>query len=53
AAEVAAIAGGSVSAAVALSDPEESARRDEFVSRLRNALTTRDLSAALALAEDA
>ena len=39
--------------AVLLSDPEASARRDEFVSRAMAALTTHDLGAALELAEEA
>jgi DNA polymerase-3 subunit delta' len=50
---IAALAGGSMTSAVLLSDPEASARRDEFVSRAMAALTARDLGAALELAEEA
>src|SRR5580704_12602511 len=53
AAAIAALAGGSMTSAVLLSDPEASARRDEFVSRAMAALTARDLGAALELAEEA
>jgi DNA polymerase III subunit delta' len=53
AAPIAALAGGSMTTAVLLGDPEASARRDEFVSRAMAALTTRDLGAALELAEEA
>ena len=42
-----------MASAVLLSDPEASARRDEFVSRAMAALTARDLGAALELAEEA
>ena len=53
AAAIAALAGGSMASAVLLSDPEASARRDEFVSRAMTALTARDLGPALELAEEA
>ena len=53
AAAIAALAGGSMTSAVLLSDPEASARRDEFVSRAMAALTARDLGVALELAEEA
>ncbi len=53
AAAIAALAGGSMTTATLLSDPEASARRDEFVSRAMAALTTRDLGPALELAEEA
>jgi DNA polymerase III subunit delta' len=52
-AAIATLAGGSMSTAVLLGDPEASARRDEFVSRAMSALTARDLGAALELAEEA
>jgi DNA polymerase-3 subunit delta' len=50
---IAALAGGSMANALLLSDPEATARRDEFVSRAMAALSSRDLGAALELAEDA
>jgi DNA polymerase-3 subunit delta' len=53
AAAIASLAGGSMTAAMLLSDPEASARRDEFVSRAMAALTTRDLGPSLELAEEA
>jgi DNA polymerase-3 subunit delta' len=51
--EVARLSGGSMSMALALSDPEASARREEFVTRALGALEAGDLGAALELAEDA
>ena len=53
AAAIARLAGGSMAAALVLSDPEATARREEFVTRAMAALETRDLGAALELAEDA
>jgi DNA polymerase-3 subunit delta' len=53
AAEIAALAGGSMTTATTLGDPEASAQRERFVSRALHALQTRDLNGALALAEDA
>jgi DNA polymerase-3 subunit delta' len=52
-AAIAALAGGSMTTAVMLGDPEASTRRDEFVSRAMAALTSHDLGGALELAEDA
>ena len=53
AAAIARLAGGSMATALVLSDPEATARREEFVTRAMAALETRDLGAALELAEDA
>jgi DNA polymerase-3 subunit delta' len=53
AAEIAALAGGSMTSATALGDPEASAEREQFVSRALQALQTRDLGGSLALAEEA
>ena len=53
AAAIAVLAGGSMASAVLLSDPEASARRDEFVARAMASLTARDLGPALELAEEA
>ncbi len=50
---IAALAGGSMAHALLLSDPDASARREEFVSRARTALSARDLGAALELSEEA
>jgi DNA polymerase-3 subunit delta' len=50
---IAALAGGSMATALLLSDPEASAQRESFVSRAMTALATRDLGAALELAEEA
>ncbi len=52
-AAIAALAGGSMANALVLSDPEASARREEFVSRAMAALAARDLGPALELAEEA
>jgi DNA polymerase-3 subunit delta' len=51
--ELARLAGGSMVAALALSDPEASALREEFVSRARAALDAPDLGASLEVAEEA
>jgi DNA polymerase III subunit delta' len=53
AAEIAALAGGSMTTARALGDPEASAERERFVSRALQALQTRDLGGVLVLAEEA
>ncbi len=53
AAEVARLAGGSLSNALLLSDPETSSLREEFVSRALASLGTPNLGAALELAEEA
>jgi DNA polymerase-3 subunit delta' len=53
AAEIAALAGGSVATAVALGDPESSARREEFVARALESLDSRDTSELFELAEEA
>jgi DNA polymerase-3 subunit delta' len=53
AAEIAALAAGSMSTATTLGDPEASAQRERFVSRALQALLARDLNGALALAEEA
>ncbi len=50
---IAALAGGSMAHALLLSDPDASARREEFVSRARASLSARDLGAALELGEEA
>jgi DNA polymerase-3 subunit delta' len=50
---IALLSGGSMATALLLSDPDASARRDEFVARATTALAARDLGAALELAEDA
>ncbi len=50
---IARLSGGSMAAALVLSDPEASARREEFVSRAMASLEARDLGAALELAEEA
>jgi DNA polymerase-3 subunit delta' len=50
---IARLAGGTVAAALALSDDEASAHRDEFVSRAMAALDARDLGPALEFAEEA
>jgi DNA polymerase-3 subunit delta' len=50
---IALLSGGSMATALVLSDPDASARRDEFVARATTALAARDLGAALDLAEDA
>jgi DNA polymerase-3 subunit delta' len=50
---IARFSGGSMKTALLLSDPEASARREEFVSRALAALDARDLGAALDLAEEA
>jgi len=47
------LAGGSMAAAVTLSDPEASALREEFVSRALAALDAPDLGTSLEVAEDA
>jgi DNA polymerase III subunit delta' len=53
AADVARLAGGSMTAALALSDPEASAQREQFIARAVAALKARDLGPLLELAEDA
>ena len=53
AAAIARIAGGTMTSALALSDGEASARRDDFVSRAMAALDARDLGLALEFAEEA
>ena len=50
---IARLAGGSMVAAIALSDAESTARRNDFVSRAAKALETRDLGLALEVGEDA
>jgi DNA polymerase-3 subunit delta' len=50
---IARLSGGSMKTALVLSDPEASAKREEFVLRALAALDARDLSAALELAEEA
>jgi DNA polymerase-3 subunit delta' len=50
---VASVAAGSMATALLASDPEASARREQFVSRALAALDGRSLSAALELAEEA
>jgi DNA polymerase-3 subunit delta' len=52
-AAIAALSGGSMAHAILLSDPEASARREEFVRLAMAALSARDLGAALDLAEEA
>jgi DNA polymerase-3 subunit delta' len=49
---IARLAGGAMASALALSDAEASARRDEFVSRALAALDARDLGPALDVAEE-
>lgn len=49
---IARLAGGSMAAAAALADPEESERRDAFVSRAMKALRAREAAAALDLAAE-
>jgi DNA polymerase-3 subunit delta' len=51
--DIARLAGGSMAAALVLSDPEASARRDEFVSLAMAALDASDLGPALEVAEEA
>jgi DNA polymerase-3 subunit delta' len=51
--EIARLAGGSMAAALVLSDAQASAQRDGFVSRAMAALGSRDLGLALELAEEA
>ncbi|HEY8042555.1 MAG TPA: DNA polymerase III subunit [Polyangiaceae bacterium] len=46
------LSGGSMATALSLSDPDATARREEFVARALEALETPDLSGALELAED-
>jgi DNA polymerase-3 subunit delta' len=53
AAEIAALAGGSVATAVALGDPESSARREEFVARALESLDSRETGELFDLAEEA
>jgi DNA polymerase-3 subunit delta' len=53
AAEIARLAGGSMATAAALGDPDESARREEFVARALAALDAGDPEGAYELAEDA
>ncbi len=53
AAAIARLSGGSMTAALGLSDPEASARREEFVARAMASVDARGLSAALELAEEA
>jgi DNA polymerase-3 subunit delta' len=53
AAEIAPLAGGSIAAALLLSDPDASARREEFVARALEALEAPDLGTALDLADEA
>jgi DNA polymerase-3 subunit delta' len=53
AASIARLAGGSMTTATALADPEASARREDFVSRALEAIDAPDAEMALALAEDA
>ena len=53
AASIALLAGGSMATALHLSDPDASAKRDEFVARAIAAVTARDLESGLALAEEA
>jgi DNA polymerase-3 subunit delta' len=53
AADIARLAGGSMTAALALTDVEASAQRDRFLSRAMAALKARDLEQALELAEEA
>lgn len=50
---IAALSRGSMATALVLSDPEATARREDFVARAMAALTARDLGAALELAEEA
>lgn len=51
--EIAPLAGGSMASALALADPEASARRQEFVARAMAAFEARDLGPALEIAEEA
>lgn len=51
--ETARLSGGSMATALALGDPEASARREEFVSRAMASLEAQDLGGALELAEEA
>jgi DNA polymerase-3 subunit delta' len=51
--EIARLAGGSIATALALADPESSARREEFVSRAMSALHAREAGEAYDLAEEA
>jgi DNA polymerase-3 subunit delta' len=51
--EIARLSGGSMAAALVLSDAQASAQRDGFVSRAMAALESRDLGLALELAEEA
>ncbi|MGH7271090.1 MAG: ATP-binding protein, partial [Polyangiaceae bacterium] len=53
AASIALVAKGSMATALALGDPEASARRDDFVARALRALETSDVGEALDLAEEA
>jgi DNA polymerase-3 subunit delta' len=53
AAEIAALAGGSVATAVTLGDPEASARRQEFVARALESLDSQDTGGLFELAEEA
>lgn len=50
---IAPLAGGSMTAALVLADPDESAKREGFVERALRAIEAPDLGLALALAEDA
>lgn len=51
--EIARLAAGSMEAALALADPDASARRDAFVKSALEAIESPDLGAALGVAEDA
>jgi DNA polymerase-3 subunit delta' len=53
AASLAPLAGGSMTTATALADPDASAQREEFVSRALEAIDATDAEQAFALAEDA
>jgi len=53
AARIAPLSAGSIGAALALCDPEQTQRRDEFLSRATAALAARDVGPALELAEEA
>jgi DNA polymerase-3 subunit delta' len=53
AASIAPLSRGSMATALVLSDPEATARREEFVARAMAALGARDLGSALELAEEA
>jgi len=51
--EIAILAGGTMASALAMADPEASARRDSFLSRAMAALDARDLGPSLEFAEEA